>query len=109
MYSRQAGASASSRGVEDKCGDDIDEINPIEALWIVWLAAMPDISCQLSGRTLFKPNMIYEFFREHGFSGYLEKLQLRTWEEVVYFIDDREDYYRHKYPCGLDRRNKNIN
>lgn len=123
------------RGVEDKCGDNIDEIKPIEALWIVWPAAMsayyiemrnitmisekaplrtgeigfypndkkaiervfrhvrcndrfnafwdeltaqPDISYQLSGRTLFKPDMIYEFFREHGFSGYFEKQRLRT-------------------------------
>jgi len=69
------------------------------------LIAQQDICLMASGRTLFRPELVYDFFKNHGFAGYFDKQRLTSWEQVVYFIEDRRDYYRHRdIPNGYRRR-----
>ena len=61
------------------------------------LIAVPDISYRFGRKTLYDSGKLYDFFRQHGFAGYFEKQRLRSWEEVVFFVEDRREYYEHRY------------
>ena len=61
------------------------------------LSAEPDICYQLGRRRLYRTEKLYEFFQKHGFANYFEKQRLKSWEEVVFFIEDRRDYYSRGY------------
>lgn len=58
------------------------------------LIAQPDIGVKIGGKLLLRSELVYDFFKTHGFAGYFEKQRLRSWEQVVFFIEDRKDYYR---------------
>ena len=51
MHSRQDRGSASSQGVEDKCGDNIRNKQIKTDLFRIWQAAMPAICIGISTKT----------------------------------------------------------
>ncbi len=68
---------------------------PFDPFWRE-LRSQPDIGRKFGRHKLYQSELVYEYFKTHGFAGYFEKQHLKSWEEVVFFIEDRKDYYIHR-------------